>query len=129
MAGLQDLQLDLVSGASLAGFEERAAALDPGTILLIFGEARGERVIPGQAAKRITALSAAPSRGVYHASLDDGRDAAGGADGLSGAPGASAGGRAGPWPASVARDQRARSREGGTPKYRLKARVKCAGSA
>jgi hypothetical protein len=76
LAGMQDLEVDFVSGVSLAGFEERAAALDPGTILLIltiFEDARGERFIPAEAARQIAARSAAPSWGVYHTFLDDAR--------------------------------------------------------
>jgi signal transduction histidine kinase len=68
------LAIDFVSGLTLSQFRERAAGLDPATILLIltiFQDASGARFIPAEAGKEIAAASAAPSWSVYRTFLDE----------------------------------------------------------
>ncbi len=75
LANESGLDIDFVSGLTLAEFEEAAARLDADTILLIltiFEDASGARFIPANAANEIAARSAAPTWAVYQTFLDNG---------------------------------------------------------
>jgi signal transduction histidine kinase len=62
------IEVDFVSGLSVAGFAEMAAGLDAETILLIltiYKDGAGQTFIPRDAASIIAKASAAPAYGVY----------------------------------------------------------------
>ena len=68
LAQTEALEVDFVSGLTLQGFREAAAALDRRTILIvltIFEDADGRRFIPADAAAAVAEASGAPVYGVY----------------------------------------------------------------
>jgi signal transduction histidine kinase len=75
LGGTTDIPVTYVSDLSIDGFSSHAANLDPDTILLIltiFQDAGGQAFTPADAAKQITATSAAPAYSVYETFLGDG---------------------------------------------------------
>lgn len=69
------LAAEFVTGLTLDGFRDRAAALDPATILIvltIFQDAAGESFVPVRAAARIAEVSAAPPYTVHPTYLGNG---------------------------------------------------------
>ncbi|MFO1144971.1 MAG: ATP-binding protein [Amaricoccus sp.] len=68
LAGTEDMTVEFVSGLTLDGFREAAAALDPQTILLIltiYEDAAGRQLTPLNAAGLIAEGSGAPPWSVY----------------------------------------------------------------
>ena len=68
LAGVEGLGIDYVIGLAMDGFRAAAAALDPGTILIllsIFEDAAGARFSPVKAAAEIAAASGAPAYGIH----------------------------------------------------------------
>jgi signal transduction histidine kinase len=70
-----DLEIDYVSGLTIAGFKDAAARLSKNTILLIltvFEDADGYKFIPRDAAAEIAPASGAPAYAVYSSFLGTG---------------------------------------------------------
>lgn len=75
LSDVTGVQVDYVSGLSLQGFRDRAAALDPSDILIIltiFEDADGRRFVPADALASIAEVSAAPTYGVYSSNIGRG---------------------------------------------------------
>lgn len=75
LSDVSDIEIDYVSGLTLQGFRDRAAALDPSDILIaltIFEDADGRRFVPADALASIAEVSAAPTYGVYSSNIGRG---------------------------------------------------------
>ena len=75
LSDIDGIEIDYVSGFTIAEFEDFAASVDRETILLIltiFEDAAGERFIPRDAAAQIAERAAAPVYGVYSSYIGDG---------------------------------------------------------